>query len=143
MTNAILCPVDLAHEASWKLALPEAVAEARMRSAHLHLLVIVPDPGSMLVAQYLPEDFSARAAEKALADLKALADTHVPAGIETTPHIAHGHPAEQILDFADKLGVSLIVMASHKPDAMRTLFVGSVADKIVHNASHSVLVVRK
>lgn len=143
MSGIVLCPVDLAHEQSGALALPEAVAQAQMRGAALHLLAVVPDLGSMLVATALPENFERDAAAGALAGLKALAAQHVPEGVVTETHVAVGHPAEQILGLADKLDAGLIVLASHAPDALRSLLVGSVADRIVHSAKQSVLVVRR
>ncbi len=142
MTSRILLPVDLAHEPSWKLALPEAVAEARMRGAALHLLAIVPDFGMSYVSEHFPPGYEAELIAKAMTDLRALAADGVPADVTWEAHVAHGHPAEEILKAADSLGTGLIVMASHKPDTLRTLLVGSVADRIVHNASQSVLVVR-
>lgn len=141
MTKAVLCPIDLSHPES-RMALGEAVRQARLRRGELHLLAVVPDLGSVMVAEHLPADFARNAADAALERLKALAEETVPDDLAVTPHVAHGHAAEQILDFADRLSVGLIVMASHHPDRLRTLLVGSVADKIVHSADQSVLVVR-
>ena len=42
----------------------------------------------------------------------------------------------------NRLDAGLIVMASRHRDGPRTLLAGSIADKIVHNADRSVLVVR-
>ena len=142
MTKKILVPVDLAHEESWRRILPEALAEARLRDAELHLVAVVPDFGSVLVAEHFPHGFEREMLEKARAKLLELKAQNVPAEIRCEAHIAHGHAAEQILAWADKLDVDLIVLTSHRPDALRSLFVGSIADKIVHNANHSVLVVR-
>ena len=142
MSNIVLCPVDLAHDDSWQIALPAAVSEAKMRSAALHLMTIIPDFGSVLVAEAFPAGFAETTAAKSLERLKALKAEYVPAEIATETHVTHGHPAEQILEFADKLGATLIVLASHQPDILRSFFVGSVADKVVHHAKQSVLVVR-
>ena len=142
MTARILLTVDLAHEPSWKLALPEAVAEARMRAAELHLLAIVPDFGMSYVSEHFPPGYEAELIARAERELAALGREQVPEGVAWVAHVAHGHPAEEILKAADRLAVGLIVLASHKPDALRTLLVGSVADRIVHNARQSVLVVR-
>ncbi|GMG81018.1 universal stress protein UspF [Paralimibaculum aggregatum] len=142
MAARILCPVDLAHEKSWQIALPEAAREARLRDAELHLLCVVPDLGMSMVAQYFPEGHEREMLERAEADLARIAQETLPAGTAHQCHVAHGHPAEEILAAAERLGATLIVMASHKPDSLRTLFVSSMADRIVHHAPQSVLIVR-
>lgn len=142
MSKKILVPVDLAHEESWRRVLPEALAEARLRDAKLHLLAVVPDFGSVLVGDHFPPNFERETLEKAQKNLEELMAQNAPADVACEAHIALGHAAEQIIAWADKLEVDLIILCSHRPDSLRTLFVGSVADKIVHNANHSVLVVR-
>lgn len=143
MPARILCPVDLSHEASWQIALPEAVEETRLRRAELHLLAVVPDVGMAFIAHHFPPDYEKQMLENALAELRGLAKAQLPEGMTAECHIAHGHIAEQILKAADEIGASLIVLASHRPETLRTLFVSSVADKIAHNASQSVLIVRR
>lgn len=64
------------------------------------------------------------------------------AGVEVEFVIREGHPAEKILDFAEKQGVDMIVVGSlGKTDAERFLL-GSVSEKVVRNAKVPVLVVR-
>lgn len=142
MTVRILCPVDLSHEPSWKIALPEAGREAKLRGGELHLLAIVPDVGMSFVSQYFPEGYEKDMLQRAHSELAEVAAKQLPADLAHEIHIAHGHPAEEILALADRIDATLIVMASHKPDTLRTLLVSSLADKIVHNANQSVLVVR-
>lgn len=143
MSGAVLCPVDLSHEASWQIALPEAAREARSRGATLHLLAVVPDVGLSLVSQHLPEGFEKGLVESAAADLARIAAEALPGDLPVECHVRHGHVLEEVLGAADALGAELIVLASHKPDALRTLFVSSVADRVVHHAQQSVLVVRR
>lgn len=143
MTSRILCPVDLGHEPSWRIALPEAAREAGLRGAELHLLAVVPDIGMSFVAQYFPEGYEQEMLQKAHARLAELAREQLPEDTAHAVHVAHGHPAEEILAAAERIGADLIVLASHKPDALRTLLVSSIADRIVHNAKTSVLIVRK
>lgn len=138
----ILALVDLAQEESRERVVAEAVREARLRDAELHLLAVVPDFGSVLVSEHFPSGFERDVLEKAHARLQELM-RRIPDEIRSEAHIGHGHPAEEILGWADRLEVDLIVMTAHRPDALRSLFVGSLADKIVHNASQSVLVVRE
>lgn len=137
----ILVPVDLAHDASWRKVLPEALAEAKLRNAELHLLAVLPDYGSVLVGDHFPPTFEKDLLANADRQLRALRERELPdARCET--HIALGHAAERILEWADRLGAGMIIIGSHEPSSLRSMFVGSVADRIVHHARQSVLVVR-
>ncbi len=143
MSAIVLCPVDLSHEASWRIALPEAVRQARLRGAELRLLAVVPDVGMSFVSQYFPENYESELLTKAKGALDEIAAGAVPADLPQATMVAHGHSAEEILRVAEETAAELIVLASHKPDALRTFFVGSVADKIVHHATQSVFIVRE
>ena len=50
MFKSILLPIDLNHPSSWEKALPLALEMAANGKAELHLLTIVHDLGSSLVA---------------------------------------------------------------------------------------------
>ncbi len=142
MSGPVLCPVDLSETSGGSLAVAEAVRQAELRGTELVLLAVVQDVGMAFVAQYFPENYETEMLEKAKAELDALAAREVPAAVPHRTEIAHGHVAEEILRVAGETAAGLIVIASHQPDTLRTLFVASVADKIVHHATQSVMVVR-
>jgi nucleotide-binding universal stress UspA family protein len=142
MYSNILLAVDLAHEASWSKALPQAAELARMSGGKLHILGIVHELGSAMVASYLPKDYEQQALQHMKKDLEAFMTKHVPAGVDADTHVGHGHVTEVILHTADQIGADLIVMASHPPDQLRTFLVGSHADKVVHHAKGPVLIIR-
>jgi nucleotide-binding universal stress UspA family protein len=56
--------------------------------------------------------------------------------------ILDGHPAEQIVDFADEQGIDLIVIATHGWSGIRRWVLGSVADKVVRAANKPVALIR-
>lgn len=64
------------------------------------------------------------------------------------PHIPvrhvflEGDPAEEIIQYAAKAGMDLIVMGTHGRTGMERLLVGSVAEKVMREANCSVLVVK-
>ena len=58
-------------------------------------------------------------------------------------HVALGDPAGEIVALAGELGADLIVVGSHGGDALRRLFTGSVASKVVRDASCPVVVVKE
>ena len=74
MYKSILLTVDLEHEASWKKALPEAARIARDDEAVLHVLAVVPDFGSPLVAADFPPDFQKKAVDRARKRLEEIRD---------------------------------------------------------------------
>jgi len=141
MFNDILLPIDLNHPESWIKALPMAL-KLRAEGGTLHLLGVVHEIAASMVATYLPDDFESQAVEAMKADLRAWAAREIPGDTGVEVHVAHGHVAEEIVGTAEELGVELIVMASHPPSELRTLFIGSQADRVVNHAHTPVLVVR-
>ncbi len=142
MFKKILLPVDINHDTSWKSALPRATEMAKAFGSELHLVAVVPDFGMAMVGEFFPQDFEEKALKKAKADLEKFASDHLPDGLQHELHLAHGSASDQILKMADKLGVDLILMASHRPDLFQDFLVGSNADRIVHHSPVSVLIVR-
>lgn len=142
MTNTILIAIDIAEEASWNHALPEAVKLAQLNNAALHVLYVVPFYGSFLVENALPKGFSKTALSQALEQLKALVIKEVPAERGAKLHVRHGTVHSEILDAIKEVGADLVVMASHAPDHVREFLVGSQADRVVRRSPVSVLVVR-
>ncbi len=53
-----------------------------------------------------------------------------------------GHPAEQIVDFAEKQRIDLIVIATHGWSGIRRWVLGSVADKVVRATKQPVALIR-
>jgi len=139
MFDTVLLPIDLGHPASWEKAVPIA-QRVMAKGGTLHAMGVVHDLGSAMVATYLPEGFEQEALRRMQADLDAFAAENLPEG--TQVHVGHGPVPETILKMAAQLGADLIVMASHPPDTLRTLLVGSYADRVVRHATLPVLVVR-
>ncbi|KUF11364.1 universal stress protein [Pseudoponticoccus marisrubri] len=140
MFHNVLLPIDPNHPASWEKALPMAVKLCG-GTGTLHLLGIVHDLGSVLVASYLPSGFEKKALEAMKTQLGEFAAEKL-AGVSVETHVGHGHVPEEILRAAKASSADMIVMASHPPSELRTFLVGSNADKVVHHADRPVLVVR-
>lgn len=141
MFDSVLLPIDLNHSASWQKALPMALRLCE-GGGTLHVLGIVHDLGSALVASYLPADFERQALAAMKTELDAFAARELPEGVRAAVHVSHGHVPERILAAADEVEADVIVMASHPPDDLGTFLVGSNADKVVRHATRPVLVVR-
>ncbi len=61
---------------------------------------------------------------------------------KVTPVVLDGSPAKEIIDYAEKNKVGLIVMASHGRSGIMPWAAGSVASKVLHTAKVPLLLVR-
>lgn len=93
-------------------------------------------------APYSPTLAMDRLREKAQAKLaEAAASVSEPKlNIETA--IADGRPSEEVLAFAEKQEVDLIVLGTHGRGAIGKALLGSVADHVIRQADCPVMVVR-
>lgn len=142
MFDNVLLTVDLNNEASWKAALPQAVALVRASKGTLHVMTVVPNFGSSMVASLFPADFREKALTKAEAELEGLIAAQVPSDVKAVPHLGYGEIHDEVLKAITKTKADVVVMASHAPDRVREFLVGSQADRVVRRSPVSVLVVR-
>jgi nucleotide-binding universal stress UspA family protein len=108
----------------------------------------------LLNVRSLPEQFGAvsvldyGAVERALREgqqrvlAKALEHAERAGLKQVTIHVAHGLPAQQIVEAAKVQGADQIVMASHGRGAVGTFFLGSVAQQVVHLAPMPVTLIK-
>lgn len=141
MFEKILLPVDVNHPESWENALPAAMRCAGA-DGEIHLLGIVHDLGSAMISSFLPENFEQTAMENLKAKLEELAATQFSSDYKVETHVGHGHVPETILRVAEQIRADLIVMASHPPNDLQTLLVGSNAGKVVRHSPIPVLTLR-
>ena len=77
--------------------------------------------------------------QKALQALEQRADAR---GVNSHFEVAVGHPAEQIIYYAEQRGVDLIVVGHQRKALFDRWLLGSIAKQVVIHASCSVLVAR-
>lgn len=95
-------------------------------------------PAPMLVSDY--EESQKSAAETTLGAVKAEAEK---LGVNSeTMHIPEAHPADAIVEAAQKCNCDLIVMASHGRRGISRLLLGSQASQVLTSSPVPVLVVR-
>jgi nucleotide-binding universal stress UspA family protein len=63
------------------------------------------------------------------------------AGVEVTPHAIQRDPADALLQVADEVGASMIVVGSKGMHGARRLALGNVPNKVSHHANCNVLIV--
>lgn len=140
MYKAILLPVDLDHKSSWVKALPVAVKMAEAFGAELHVVTVVQDIRTSMVAQYFPSDFEEKAVRKAADTLNDFVKDNV-SGMTAHEHVAVGRVFRSIMECATENGCDLIVMASHRPE-MTDYLIGPTAEHVTRHTDKSVLIVR-
>jgi len=141
MYKAIMLPIDLSHESSWKKAIPVAVKMAETFGAKLHVITVVQDIRDAMVAQYFPDDYETTMARQAAEKLSDLVGREL-AGVEVTEHVAAGQVYREIVRAAEENGCDLIVMASHRPE-LADLLIGPNADHVARHTAASVMIVRE
>lgn len=129
----ILFPVDFSERCCY--VVPFVASMARRYSAKITLLSVVQpfyyadvaDPGAAVVVD--PEEL--------IADLKARLDSSLPqefTGLDVDRVAELGDPARVIVDFARANAVDLIMMPTHGYGPFRSLLLGSVTAKVLHDA---------
>lgn len=136
MYQSILIPIDTS--ATDRAADMFAAAKAlRDAGGDINCLHVVPEiPAS--VSMEIPADVMPRLMGSARETIQAAADA---SGLDVSVHVESGHPAQTILDVADRLKTDLIIIGSHKP-GLEDYLLGSTAARVVRHAKCNVLVQR-
>jgi nucleotide-binding universal stress UspA family protein len=131
--SKILCPVDF--DQNSLAAVSVAADLARERNATLHLLHVLPLAirGAFSLGEVESE---------ARTKLERIGHQKLKAGTRYELLIVTGEPAIEILQAATRLGIDFIVMATHGRSGVRRLVLGSVAERVVREATCPVLTVK-
>ncbi len=136
----ILATVDLGDEES-SVRVVNAALEVMTGDDSVHVVCVVPDFGSGVVGTFFPDGHEADMIKHTTDALHAFTAKHLPKGTRVQHIVAHGNIYEEILEAANKIGVDLIVIGSHRP-ALKDYLLGPNAARVVRHARQSVLVVR-
>jgi nucleotide-binding universal stress UspA family protein len=124
-------------------ALEFAVAEAKVRDAHLVVVHAWLEPAAVAVGSVItaggvePELFEEEAERTMREALAAVDTTGLPQGIEH--HVVAGTPARSLLDAAQD--ADLVVVGSRGRGGFTGLLLGSVSQQVAHHASCPVVIV--
>ena len=141
MYTDILLPVDLGNESSWAKALPAAIQNCEAFGSNLHVMTVVPDFRSPMVAQFFPDDHEGKLMNNAKDVLHKFVADRVPEEIKVQHIVADGTIYKAIIETADDIGADLIIMGSHRPE-LQDYLLGPNAARVVRHSQKSVLVVR-
>jgi nucleotide-binding universal stress UspA family protein len=125
---------------SGRLAFDSALALAQRDAAELHVLAVArpPEIGDDVESEAVIEN-SRSYLEKLLQALRRRAGE---AKVKAHFKVAVGHPAEQIIYYADRHGADLIVVGDRGRSKFARLLLGSVSKQVVQYASQPVMIVR-
>lgn len=137
----ILLPVDLGNESSWAKALPAAIEYCDAFGSNLHVMTVMPDFRSPMVAQFFPDDHEDKLMDNAKDVLQKFVADRVPEEIKVQHIVADGTIYKAIIETADDIGADLIIMGSHRPE-LQDYLLGPNAARVVRHSQKSVLVVR-
>ncbi|MFQ5569557.1 MAG: universal stress protein [Rhodothermales bacterium] len=141
--NTLLVPVDFSKYA--RVALGHAKALGRLFNARLHLLHVIEDqlhPAFYNTGIWSIYDVVPDIEEKAQAELERFFEETDGPEVEARFYVRQGHPAHEIVTFAQDQESSMIVMATHGLRGLEHFLLGSVAEKVVRRSSVPVFTVK-
>jgi nucleotide-binding universal stress UspA family protein len=146
LPKSLLVPTDFSETAA--AALDYAKALAKALGAGLHVLHVVEDPLVLVPAPPAAEGYPA------LLDLREDLTTQARRTLETLlteperetlrakVDVVSGVPHVEIVAYAEREKLDLIVMGTHGRGPVTRLLLGSVADRVIRRAPCPVLIVR-
>ncbi|HKL28287.1 MAG TPA: universal stress protein [Natrialbaceae archaeon] len=138
MYETILLPTDGSRDID--AVAEHAMTVASLADATIHAVYVI-EGGKARGAH--PDDETveeARAAgEAAVGEIEALGEKR---GVTVTTAVLEGSAAEAILDYADRVGVDMIVMGTHGRSGLDRFLVGSVAERVIRMSDVPVMTVR-
>ena len=136
----VLVPFDGSEQAA--KALEIAAAFAKGEGAELTVFNVaeyVPVPGSPTSTIYLIDQGIAQMQELTMKKAEHILAKH---GVKAGLVAKKGHPADEILNYAKRQKMDLIIMGNRGTSGLERFFLGSVSDSVAHHAHCAVLIVR-
>ena len=123
--------------------LPWARLVAQISGAELLLLSVpeIPEPSLYGALGDAVDELRQQADANARRYLERTAGLLRADGLPVAALVEGSRPATAILDAAEREGVDLIMLATHGRGGMERLFLGSVADRVVHHSRQPVMLV--
>ncbi len=124
-------------------ALEWAGAEAALRQSELHLVVAWKMPNMLGWQVPLPDDFDpVHPAQKVLDDAQQAVKDHHPELVVQT-HIMEGLASRSLIDTADGVGASLLVVGARGHGEVTGMLIGAVGEFVATHAHCPVVIVRQ
>ncbi len=142
MSKNYMLALDLGESSgSNKKAIEIAENLAKNDGATLHVVTVLPTYSMPIVGSYFPEGFEEKHYNEAKKALKKVIEEDAKDPSSIKRHVVQGSIYEKIMETADRLDVSLIIMEAHRPD-LKDYLLGPNAARVVRHAKQSVYVIR-
>lgn len=144
--DRILAPTDFSPHA--ECAVRFACELAARFDAQLHLLHVLSDvavpagPDPMLIAT-MPPEYYREQEERSKQALERLVRDDWPRPREVVAEVRWGDPIDQIHGYAKDRQIDLVAIATHGRTGLAHVLLGSVAERIIREASCPVLTIRE
>jgi nucleotide-binding universal stress UspA family protein len=147
MFKKILLPLDGSDLAECALGYVEELAKAVKPGQITLARVVQPVSWSWRDTEFGPTmaqigELEKREMRASAAYLEMVKGRLAPLDIPVTTEVLFGWAAENLVDYASKNGVDLIVMSSHGRSGIKRWLMGSVADKVMRISNTPVLLLR-
>ena len=139
MIHNILVGYDASEAAARALDFAAGLARAFGSSVHVLAVVRPPEFGGMVETEAVIE----QSREHHQSALRGVQSKYAHEPFKTHVHIAVGHPAEQIVRFAEGHGIDHIVVGHRGHTLFERWLIGSVARQVIAYAHCAVTVVRQ
>ena len=139
----ILCCVDFSSNAD--KAFETALDLTRKYDAQLHLLHVLPPVISPLITDIdlvVPAESSTVLVEKLADQMIHTYGQRIPSTTDHVLRVREGHVSSEILHYLESEDIDLIIVGAYGLSGMELVLFGSVAKRIAHKATCSVMIVR-
>jgi nucleotide-binding universal stress UspA family protein len=127
-------------------AIDSAVEIAKLSEAKLYAVHVITLGVYFSITPSMDAEWKKEMKEQLITESKGITAYVENAGraadVEVEPVILEGNPAHEILDFAEKNDIDLIVMGTQGRTGISRFLIGSVAENVVMHSKKAVLVVR-
>lgn len=138
----ILVPMDYSRHSELALGYAREIASSEGASLHLlHVLEVDTYPDFYFPVQASQMFDMPELKERALQHLRDRLEKEGPE-VRAELHVELGHPAQSVVEYAERLGIDLIVLASHGRTGLERALLGSVAEGVARRAQCPVLIVK-
>ena len=149
MDNRIFTNIMVATDGSElaRKAVDSAIKLAQLNKAKLYAVHVIA-PGETKVTQHDPRDaewkkhMQEHLMEQGRGATKYVETAGKIVGVDVESAILEGNPANEIVNFAEKKDIELIVIGTLGKTGVQRFLLGSVAENVIRNSKVPVLVVR-